>query len=544
MSNKNQAEAERRSSANLRAAVENRLAQGRTETALPIRPAEELLHILQVHQIELEMQNENLRQTQLELEESRDRYVNLYDFAPVAYLTLNHQGLISEINLTGTRLLGLERQKLNKCRFAQLIVNSDHERWNKCFQAVLNNMGTCVCEVMLRRGDDSTFWAQLDFLYQKDENGVESVRTVLSDISVRKHAEKLLHESEEKFRAIFEGTLDGIVLVDDSGMIVDFNPVFVQQSGLPPERLMQTRLWELRPVDQFERAKARFFSVLETGVGGVAEVKYKKPDGSVINIEFRSTPIQIGNKRYMQSIVRDITEHKSRELELRNYQQLLRDMAANSSALREAESKRIARELHDELGQLLTALRMDISLLRIEFSERDPSLKAKIQDMLILVDKSIQGVRDVTVNLRPAALNMGIVPAIAWLCDEFPGRTNTSCTLRVINESVALDDARTVALFRIVQESLTNIARHAQATRVEITVEQIGEDIVLKIHDNGMGFDPAINSSNKSFGLMGMRERAIALGGEVIIDSAPSQGTVIFVRIPIFHVCPGRRIDD
>ncbi|MDP1940738.1 MAG: PAS domain S-box protein [Gallionella sp.] len=544
MSNNNPAEAERRNSTNLRAAVEDRLAHSPPDTALPIRPAEELLHILQVHQIELEMQNENLRQTQLELEESRDRYVNLYDFAPVAYLTLNHQGLISEINLTGTRLLGFERQKLIRHRFARLIVDDDREHWNKCFQAVLNDMGSCVCEVMLRRSDDSTFWAQLDFLYQKGENGVESVRTVLTDISVRKRSEKLLHESEEKYRAIFEGTLDGIVLVDDSGMIVDFNPEFVQQSGLSPERLMQTRIWELRPADQSERAQARFFSVLETGQGGVAEVKYRKPDGGVINIEFRSALIRISNKRYMQSIVRDITEHKSRELELRNYQQLLRDMAANSSASREAESKRIAREVHDELGQLLTALRMDISLLRIEFGDRDPLLKAKIQDMLVLVDKSIQGVRDVTANLRPAALNMGIVPAIAWLCDEFPERTNTACTLRVINDPVNLDDARTVALFRIVQESLTNIARHAQATHVEITVEQNGDDIVLKIHDDGKGFDPVARPENQSFGLMGMRERAIALGGEVIIDSAPSEGTVVSVRIPIFHVCPGRRADD
>lgn len=242
--------------------------------------------------------------------------------------------------------------------------------------------------------------------------------------------------------------------------------------------------------------------------------------------------------------MRDITEHKSKELELHNYQQLLRDMAASSASLREAESKRIAREVHDELGQLLTALRMDISLLRIEFGERDPLLKTRIQDMLALVDKSIQGVRDVSANLRPAALNMGIVPAITWLCDEFPERTKTACTLRVISEPLGLDEVRTVALFRIVQESLTNVARHAEATRVEITVDQSGDDVVLEVQDDGKGFDPAVDPENRSFGLMGMRERAIALGGKVIIDSAPSEGTVVSVRIPIFHVCPGRRADD
>ncbi|MDO9011384.1 MAG: PAS domain S-box protein [Gallionella sp.] len=544
MSNKNPGEVERRKSVDLRAAVENSLAQGRTETALPMRPAEELLHILQVHQIELEMQNENLRQTQLALEESRDRYRDLYDFAPVAYLTLDDQGMISEINLTGARLLGVERQKLIKCRFTQLIEDEDREHWSSSFQGLLSHMGCRSDEVRLRRGDGSTFLAQMECICLKEANGVGSVRTVLTDITERKRADERLQASEEKFRAIFDGTLDGIVLVDDSGMIVDFNHVFVQQSGLSPERLMQTRIWELRPVDQFELAKARFFSVLETGQGGVASVKYKKPDGGVINIEFRSTPIRIGNKRYLQGLVRDITLHKARELELYSYQQLLRDMATKSSSSREAESKRIAREVHDELGQLLTALRMDISLLRIEFGERDPLLKAKIQDMLVLVDKSIKGVRDVTANLRPAALNMGIVPAIAWLCDEFPDRTNTACTLRVINDPVGLDDARTVALFRIVQESLTNVARHAQASRVEITVERSGGDVVLKIHDDGKGFDPAARPENQSFGLMGMRERAIALGGKVIIDSAPSEGTIVSVHIPIFHACPGRRADD
>ena len=544
MNNKKPGEDERRKSVDLRAAVEDRLVHSSPEAALPIRPAEELLHLLQVHQIELEMQNENLRRTQLALEESRDRYLDLYEFSPVAYLTLDSLGQIDEINLTGSALLGVERKKLIKRRFAQLIVDEDRERWSGYFENLLSNMGCRSGEVRLRRADGSIFFAQMDCLYQKGENGAGSVRTVLTDITERKQAEERLQASEEKFSAIFKGTLDGIVLVDDSGMIVDFNPVFVQQSGLFPERLRQTRIWELRPADQFELAKARFFSVLETGQGGVADVKYRKPDGSVINIEFRSSMIRIGSKRYMQGIVRDITLHKARELELYSNQQLLRDMAAKSATSREAESKRIAREVHDELGQLLTALRMDISLLRIEFGERDPLLMGRIQDMLVLVDKSIQGVRDVTANLRPAALNMGIVPAIAWLCDEFPERNHAACTLRVVDDPVGLDDARTVALFRIAQESLTNIARHAQASRVEITVKLCDGNVVLKIQDDGKGFDPAASSPNKSFGLMGMRERAIALGGKVEIASSPSAGTAVSVHIPVFNIHPGRRVDD
>lgn len=284
MSNKDPLETERRSAATMRAAVEDRLASGSPDAVLAERPADEMLHLLQVHQIELEMQNENLRQAQLALEESRDRYESLYDFAPLAYLTLDEQGTIFEINLTGAGLLGVERQKLIRQRFARLIVEDDREHWNRCFRQVLIDPGSCRCELRLRRGDGSVFWAQIDFIYQKGGSGAEGARAVLSDISARKRAETLLQESEEKFHAIFEGTLDGIVLVDGSGMIVDFNPVFVQQSGLSPERLVQTRIWELRPAEQSERAKARFFSVLETGQDGVADVKYRKPDGSVIYI--------------------------------------------------------------------------------------------------------------------------------------------------------------------------------------------------------------------------------------------------------------------
>lgn len=505
-----------------------------------VRPVGELLHELQVQQIELEMQNENLRQSQIALEESRDRYQDLYDFAPVAYLTLDELGMIVEINLTGAELLGMERKRLIRRRFDQFVASAENACWQLYFLNLFNS--AYCCELRLKRQDGTQFYARLDSRCINAD--AKTARIMLTDITERKVIEQALRESEEKLSAIFEGALDGIVLIDDTGMIVDCNPEFRHQSGMTSDQLKQTRIWELRPADKAELTKKIFFEIMNAGSGGAAEFKFKQPDGNVIHIAVRGVILSIGGKCYLQCITHDISVNKSIELELREYQQLLRELAAQGAASREAELKHIAREVHDELGQILTALRMDISLIRIQFGVHDSNLMPKIQDMLILVDKAIQGARDVTANLHPPALDMGVVPAIAWLSNEFTARTSIPCGLRVLEEPTCLDDARTLTLFRIVQESLTNITRYAQATRVEITIGKCVEAITIEILDDGTGFDNESLPTAKSFGLMGMKERALAVGGKVEITSAPGLGTVVFVEIPLLQVNPGRRIND
>ncbi len=508
------------------------------------RSVEELLHVLQVHQIELEMQNENLRQTQLALEKSRDRYRDLYEFAPIAYLTLDAGGMIREINHIAAELFGAERKLLLNRRFAGYIAGGDCKRWNDSFLAVLLDNHKLRCELEVRRRDGSLFPAHLDCARAVAENGSHTVRIVFSDITERYKTQTLLHESGEKFRAIFEGTLDGIALIDDTGMIVDFNNEFLRQSGMTPGQIRQTRIWKFRPPDKVETAKEIFLQTLKTGFNGAAEFKYKKPDGTVIQVEARGTIIFIGDRRYLQCIVRDITLRRQKETELREYQRLLRELAAQGVASREAELRQVAREVHDELGQLLTALRMDISLMRIRFGERDPALMGMIKDMLVLADKAIQGVRDVTANLHPPALDMGIVSAISWLAEEFFRRTGVSCSVNVTDDLVGLDDVRTLTLFRIVQESLTNITRYAQAAQVEISIRKRDESICVEVRDDGKGFDVGEIPAKKSFGLMGMKERALAVSGHVEVTSTPGTGTVVSVDVPLIQINPGRRVND
>jgi len=232
-------------------------------------------------------------------------------------------------------------------------------------------------------------------------------------------------------------------------------------------------------------------------------------------------------------VVRDVSDRQHAEQALVASGQRLRELTVRTEAERENERKHIAREVHDELGQVLTALRMDLSFLGMQSSADHPGLKEKTETMKALVDTAILGVRNVASSLRPAALDMGLASAIEWICGEFASRTGMACEFHVDPEVVEMDEARAVVLFRIVQESLTNIARYAQASRVDISMHQQDEHLRLEVSDDGLGFDLSEARRKKSFGLLGMQERAIALGGLVEINSALGQGTRISVNIPL-----------
>ena len=371
-------------------------------------PAEELLHELRVHQIELEMQNETLRQNQLIMEESRDRYVDLYDFAPVGYLTLSDAGMIAEANLTGAALLGIERKKLLGRRLAQFISGQDRDSWHRHLSASLQQGGKQNCELAMLRADASVFHAQMDCLHITTASNSRMARITFSDVSQRKKLEDELKESR----------------------------------------------------------------------------------------------------------------------------QLLRNLAKKTELLREEERKRIAREVHDELGQIHTALRMDVALINMRFGVDNTALLEKTQSMAVLLDQATRCVRNIVANLRPTALDMGIVSAIRWLCNEYAVHSGKPCVLHTTEQQVTLSEVRAVAVFRMAQELLTNAARHADASFVTITLTKRGDDLHVEVRDNGRGFDPALKESKQSYGLLGIRERVMALGGNVEIASAPDQGTVVTLIVP------------
>ncbi|RJG08144.1 sensor histidine kinase [Noviherbaspirillum cavernae] len=247
--------------------------------------------------------------------------------------------------------------------------------------------------------------------------------------------------------------------------------------------------------------------------------------------------LQLPSRKSMHEVIAqlegEIVERRSAEEALRQSQAILRELAAYQEKIREDERKRIAREIHDDLGQNLLALRLDVSILHARTSERHPNLNEKIGAALGHIDTTMKSVRAIINNLRPAVLDLGLHAAIEWQVNEFRRLSSIECELTMDHHGATLDDMQATAIFRVLQESLTNIRRHACATSVSIDMRTDGRQLWMVITDNGVGMYPNDRRKAHRFGLVGMAERIGMLGGELRIDSAPGEGTVLHLSIPM-----------
>lgn len=232
----------------------------------------------------------------------------------------------------------------------------------------------------------------------------------------------------------------------------------------------------------------------------------------------------------------EIGERRLAEQLLLESQQLLRHLAAYQERVKEDECKRIAREIHDELGQNLLALRIDVLRLQVRTANRHPALNQRVGSALAQIDRTIKSVRSIVNNLRPPVLDLGLHAAIEWQVREFRRRNSIACELSGDGKDfdAALDEQRALAIFRVLQESLANIVRHAHASRVSIELRRDAGILFMKIGDNGVGMDVHRARKANSFGLVGIRERISYLQGELTIDSTPGHGTTLTVSIPLF----------
>lgn len=210
--------------------------------------------------------------------------------------------------------------------------------------------------------------------------------------------------------------------------------------------------------------------------------------------------------------------------------------AAAANSIREEEKTRVARELHDELAQPLTALKMDAIWVRDSIVQAPEAAAARLGEMVEMLDHAIAATRRIASDLRPLLLDdLGLVPAVEWLVSKFIQRSGVACTLAV-DETLELPEPYATALFRIVQESLANVAKHAGASEVAVTIERSRGMVTLAVRDNGCGFSPAVPRKPQSLGLLGLRERAQLLKGKIVIESAPGKGTRIEVSFPLQQV--------
>lgn len=267
----------------------------------------------------------------------------------------------------------------------------------------------------------------------------------------------------------------------------------------------------------------------------VEHLHYDK-DGKLRNVEIHAYPIfdSEGNVSQIIEYTLDITKRKRAEEKLKESREQLRNLSAYLQSSREQERASIAREIHDDLGQTLTALKMDLSWLGKRLPTDKDLLIDKSKSMSKIIDTSIQTVRRIITDLRPGILDdLGLEAAIEWQAEDFQTRTGIKCQITIDPEINILDQEYSTAIFRILQETLTNVARHAKATNVNISMREEGGEVVLEVRDNGKGITETQSSHPKSFGLMGIRERAHVLGGKAKISGIAGKGTTVTVRIPL-----------
>ncbi len=393
------------------------------------------------------------------------------------------------------------------------------------------------------RPDGSTRWVHARGFPVHDENGaVVRVAGIAADITERKQAEEALRKSERVLREAeslghtgsWEHDLvTGEIFNTDENLHLFFGDD--RSKGASFEDYTQAT----HPDDR-EFVMRRHAQLLAEG--GPRDIEYRVvwPDGSVHVLFGRATVVrdELGQAIRTYGTNLDITERKQAEEQLKATSEQLRALSASVQSAREEESKRIAREIHDELGGALTSSKWDLEEIREIVSEPMDSsqvaaLQTKIDGMIELTGTTLDTVRRLASELRPMALELGLAEAIEWQALQFESRTGIAVKLERPLNKINLSNEQSTAIFRILQEALTNILRHAKATKVSIVAREKSGQFLMSIRDNGRGISESEKSGPQSLGMLGMRERAHLVGGEVKIESTEGKGTEVAVRIPL-----------
>lgn len=345
----------------------------------------------------------------------------------------------------------------------------------------------------------------------------------------------MTQDTRQQQRALLDNIPDMAWLKDRDCRYVAVNTAYLEILGMPENAVLGKRPDEIWPADIAEVYLRTDRAVLKSGRRRRYEEARPDPSGTSRWFETIKSPIRDKAGRIIGTvgISRDISERKAAESELIKSRAQLRDLSNYLQSVREAERARISRELHDELGQTLTALKMELGWLKERLPAEPTMLRTRVDRLVRIVDHSVTDLQRIASDLRPMILDeLGLASAIQWLTQNFSERSQLSIELSLDRTDVAYSKDVSTAAFRIVQEALTNIVRHSGAASACIVARHSGDELQLKISDNGRGMD-VTRSKRERLGLVGMSERAHMLGGSMEIDSAPGRGTRILVRLPL-----------
>ena len=475
------------------------------------------------------------------LQRERDTFFSILQKAPYGVVFLDKDGKTILTNaefatITGYTLKDVPtlqdwfRLAYPDKKYREIIINTMmrnvvKDNSDKIFERTFNRAFFQTFKVNCKDGTTK----EIEFRPTALEDG--STIVMIADITERKRMHELLETAVTEWRTTFDAISDAVCLFDHKGKIKRCNNAMLMLIRKPFSEISGRTCWEV--------------------MYGVSKMPEGYPFASVLKTHHRETDVIFRDNRWLNisvdpllddqgnlvggvHIMSDITERMRAEEELQSSREELRNLTVYLESVREQERTNIAREIHDELAQALTALKMDLSWLDNRLPRDQIPLAEKMHSMRELIDTIIQTVKRISAELRPGILDdLGLVAAIEWQAAEFQDRTGMSCRVSVNPVDLTIDKDRSTAIFRIFQETLTNIARHARATRIIVSIKKKYGALTLRVTDNGAGITEDQINDSKSFGLIGMRERIHPLGGQVRIKGTPGAGTTVEVQVPI-----------
>ncbi len=472
----------------------------------------------------------------LQADDASARLAGLLDSATDAIVTMDANQRIVQYNRAAERIfgwssdqmLGQSLKRLIPAQFRQ--AHSDHVNRFATTGVTSRHMGgTAVVHGVRASGEQFPLDASIS---QIDTADGKLFTVILRDVTEKMRIEQDKALLVARLSALVESAMDAIISVNEVQQIVLYNRAAENLFGWTRRQAIGQSLDMLIPERFRSRHGAHIQRFATTQItsrrAGDATVLWGlRANGEEFPMEASISQVDAESGKLFTVILRDITERVRAQDEVRRF-------AVQAQAMIESEKTRVARELHDELAQSLTALKMDAIWMRDNLPHNAHAVTAKIDGMLSILDTTVVATRRIAADLRPLMLDdLGLVSAIQWLVQSFSQRTGVACEL-MVNEELELAEPYATAVFRIVQESLANVAKHAQATQVSVSVEQLEGALLLKVSDNGQGFATQLARKPASLGLMGLRERAELLRGSVEIDSQPGGGTRISVSIPVY----------
>ncbi len=490
-----------------------------------------LIHEIEVHQIELELQNEELKISKdRAIEIGSEKYAELYDFAPSGYFTLSKEGEIIDLNIAASKILGKERAGLIKSRLGFFVSDDTKLNFNSFLKNIFESNEKETCLVTLRTNSDLPVFVHLTGISTKNN---EQCLLNVADIT------KLI-EAENQIRdlSLIATQTDNLVIITDAkGAIEYVNNAFEKLTGYTLEEVAGKKPGIfLQGPETNPKNKAAISQALRKREAFTKEILNYTKSGKKYWVSVSINPVfdSKGELEKFIAIEQNITAQKEHENNILNANQRLRSLTAHLQTIQEEERINIAREIHDELGQQLTGIKLDASWLKNKNKIYFNDEKERMDRLINNINTTINNVRKIATNLRPGVLDdLGLEAAIEWQAAQFEEQNGISCLFETSNVSDVYDKTVNTAVYRIFQEALTNVTRHANASKVIVKLYEKNSILVLEVADNGKGILETEKNNTQSLGITGMKERAFMINGTFSIKKRKEGGTILRLSVPL-----------